>query len=120
PYVPALLQLNWRHNWDYSGGMITDWGAHHLDIVQWALGQDAAGPVRIENIQADLPPQSEIYNTPTHYAFDAVYADGTRVSVSDRHTNGILFEGEDGKSIFVSRDKLQFNPVELRRERIRP
>lgn len=120
PYIPALLQLNWRHNWDFSGGMITDWGAHHLDIVQWALGQDAGGPVRIENIQADLPPQTEIYNTPAHYAFDAVYADGTRVSVSDRNPNGILFEGEDGKSIFVSRDKLQFNPVELRQEKIRP
>jgi predicted dehydrogenase len=120
PYVPALLQLNWRHNWDYSGGMISDWGAHHLDIVQWALDQDSSGPVRIENIQADLPPQSEIYNTPAHYAFDAVYADGTRVSISDKNPNGIRFEGEDGKAIFVSREKLQFTPGELRREKIRP
>lgn len=120
PYIPALLQLNWRHNWDYSGGMITDWGAHHLDIVQWALDQDAGGPVRIETKDVDLPPQSEIYNTPTHFAFDAVYADGTRVSVSDGNPNGIFFEGEGGKSIFVSREKLQFNPVELRQDKIRP
>jgi predicted dehydrogenase len=119
-YVPALLQLNWRHNWDYSGGMITDWGAHHLDIVQWALNQDASGPVRIENIRADLPPQTDLYNTPEHYDFDVVYADGTRVNVSDRHENGILFEGEDGKSIFVSREKLQFTPAEMRRDKIRP
>src|SRR5690606_32686457 len=51
PYTPALLQLNWRHNWDYSGGFVTDWGAHHLDILQWALGEDAGGPVRIENVK---------------------------------------------------------------------
>jgi predicted dehydrogenase len=120
PYIPALSQLNWRHNWDYSGGMITDWGAHHLDIVQWALDKDSSGPVAIENVVATLPPQSEIYNTPTNYNFDAVYADGTRVNVSDAHPNGILFEGEGGKSIFVSRDKLQFEPVELRQERIQP
>jgi predicted dehydrogenase len=120
PYIPALSQLNWRHNWDYSGGMITDWGAHHLDIVQWALDKDASGPVAIENIVATLPPQTEIYNTPTNYKFDAVYADGTRVSVSDANPNGILFEGEGGKSIFVSRDKLQFEPVALRLEKIRP
>jgi predicted dehydrogenase len=119
PYVPALLQLNWRHNWDFSGGTITDWGAHHLDIVQWALGQDATGPVAIENIDAHLPLQSDVYNTPEHYEFDAVYADGTRVNVSDAHPNGILFEGENGKSIFVSRGKLQFTPDAMRQEKIR-
>ena len=120
PYIPALLQLNWRHNWDYSGGMITDWGAHHLDIVQWALDQDKSGPVRIENVRADLPPQTDIYNTPTHYSFDAVYANGTRVNVSDENPTGILFEGDDGKSIFVSRDRVEFKPNELRAEKIRP
>ena len=120
PYTPALLQLNWRHNWDYSGGMITDWGAHHLDIVQWALNQDAGGPVRIEIASADLPPPTALYNTAAHFTFDAVYADGTRVNVSDSHPNGILFEGEGGKSIFVGRDKLEFTPGDLRRQKIRP
>jgi predicted dehydrogenase len=120
PYTPALLQLNWRHNWDYSGGMITDWGAHHIDIVQWALNQDAGGPVLIENVQAELPPQTDLYNTPPHYKFDVVYGDGTRMSVSDTNPNGILFEGENGKSIFVSRDTIQINPTELRAEKIRP
>ena len=120
PYIPALLQLNWRHNWDYSGGMITDWGAHHLDIVQWALNQDAGGPSRIEITHADLPPPTALYNTASHFTFDAVYADGTRVNISDANPNGILFEGEGGKSILVSRDQLLFTPGEMRRERIRP
>jgi predicted dehydrogenase len=118
-YVPALLQVNWRHNWDYSGGMITDWGAHHLDIVQWAMNHDTSGPVAIENVVAELPPQTELYNTAPNFAFDAVYGDGTRVSVSNKHPNGILFEGENGKSIFVSRGKLQFTPDQLRLDKIR-
>lgn len=119
PYAPALLQLNWRHNWDFSGGMITDWGAHHLDIVQWALDMDNSGPIAIENVVATLPPQTDLYNTPPNYAFDIVYANGLRVSVSDKHPEGIRFDGENGKSIFVKRDRLVFTPDTLAQEKIR-
>ncbi len=118
-YVPALLQLNWRHNWDFSGGMITDWGAHHLDIVQWALDMDNSGPIAIENVKATLPPQTDLYNTPPEYAFEIVYANGVRVSVSNKHAEGIRFDGEGGKSLFVKRDKLEFKPDTLRTEKIR-
>ncbi len=118
-YVPALQQLNWRHNWDFSGGMITDWGAHHIDIVQWALGMDDSGPVRIEHVTATLPPPTDLYNVPTDFAFDVVYANGVRVSVSNKHPEGIRFNGEGGKSIFVKRDKLEFKPESLRQDKIR-
>jgi predicted dehydrogenase len=117
-YVPALLQLNWRHNYDFSGGLITDWGAHHLDIVQWALGTDDSGPVRIENVRANLPPPTELYNTATDFWFDVVYATGVRVSVSNKNRNGILFTGEDDKTIFVSRGILEMKPEELRAQKI--
>lgn len=119
-YVPALLQLNWRHNWDFAGGYVTDWGAHHLDILQWALGMDATGPVRIENVTADLPPQTDIYNTPTAFSFDVVYASGVRATVSNQNRNGLLFEGDEGKSIFVARGILEMTPDELRRQKIEP
>lgn len=118
PYVPALLQLNWRHNWDYSGGFVTDWGAHHLDILQWAMGEDAGGPVRIENVKATLPAQTDVYNTPTAFSFDVVYANGVRANVSDSHRNGLHFEGEDGKAIFVGRGVLEMTPKELVRQKI--
>ncbi len=119
PYVPALFQLNWRHNYDFSGGMITDWGAHHLDIVQWALGMDASGPSRIEIRGVTQPDAAALYNTSTDFDFDVIYPGGVRVNVSNKHPNGILFEGEDGKTLFVNRDSLVTTPAELRRERIR-
>jgi hypothetical protein len=118
PYIPALQQMNWRHNFAFSGGMITDWGAHHLDIVQWALDMDSSGPARVEIRSAVLPPADAVYNTVPEYDFDVIYANGVRVNVSDKHPNGILFEGEDGRTIFVSRDRIETTPEELRRQRI--
>ena len=122
-YRPAMLPLNWRHNWDYSGGMITDWGAHHIDIVQWALGMDESGPVKLENIRGSLPDQKSLWNTPDRYHFDAVYADGTRVTVADteevKKGTGITFEGEDGKSIFVKRGTIKFEPREIAKDKIK-
>lgn len=117
-YAPAILQLNWRHNYDFSGGYITDWGAHHLDIVQWALGADASGPVAIENVVATLPPPTALYNTASDFNFDVVYANGVRVNVSNQHPNGIFFEGADGKSIFVTRGRIEMSPKELVRQKI--
>lgn len=119
PYVPALFQLNWRHNYAFSGGMVTDWGAHHLDIVQWALGMDGAGPTRVEIRQVTLPAETELYNTATDFEFDVIYPGGVRVNVANRHPNGIRFEGEGGRSIFVNRDIIETTPKELRREKIK-
>ncbi len=119
PYAPALMPLNWRHNWDYSGGSVTDWGAHHFDIVQWALGMDESGPVAVENVVAKLPPQTDLYNTPTSYSFEVVYANGVRVFVSSATEEGIRFEGEDDKSIFVKRGKIEIKPESLRQQKLR-
>ena len=120
-YRPALLPLQWRHLYDYSGGMVTDFAAHHIDIVQWALGMDDSGPVKFENIKGTLPAADELYNTATGFHFECVYADGTRMTVDDDRssTGEILFEGEDGKSILVTRDALTMTPSELRREKIK-
>jgi len=119
-YSPAILQLNWRHNYDFSGGMITDWGAHHMDIAQWAMDMDTSGPVAIENIKGELPPKGNLYNTATAYHFEAVYASGTRMIVDSSFREGIEFIGEAGKKLFVKRDLIEFTPQELRTEQIKP
>lgn len=119
-YSPAILQLNWRHNYDFSGGMITDWGAHHMDIAQWALDMDTSGPVAIENIKGELPAKGELYNTATAFHFEAVYATGTRMIVDSTFREGIEFIGDNGKKIFVKRDLIEFTPQELRSEQIKP
>jgi predicted dehydrogenase len=47
PRGPSTTFPNWRKTREYGGGMITDWGAHHIDIAQWGLGVDGSGPVQI-------------------------------------------------------------------------
>lgn len=119
PFIPAIhLPMTWRWNLDYSGGMITDWGAHHLDIMQWALGKDESGPVAVENLKSDIPPYESLFNTAGHYSFEVVYEDGTRAFVSDQFPNGVRFVGEGGKEIFVTRGKLEMKPEALIREKI--
>jgi predicted dehydrogenase len=121
-YRPALLPLNWRHNYDYSGGMITDWGAHHVDISQWAMGMDESGPELIEINYADLPAATDIYNTTPRFSFTCTYKSGVKMTVQDNEggDNGITFAGDNGKSIFVKRGSITMDPPELRRERIQP
>lgn len=116
PFCPARLHSNWRWFYDYSGGNITDFGAHHLDIVQWALGQDESGPVEFSNLQATWPEPGSLYNTPPAFSFDYRYADGTLVQVANQMDfgSGIAFEGEFG-SITCVRGGLRIEPLELRK-----
>ena len=116
PYCPARLHSNWRWIYDYSGGNITDFGAHHLDIVQWALDTERSGPVLFDNFKAEWPPKDGLYNTPPTYSFECEYANGVRLKVADRMDfgSGICFEGDLGK-ITITRGGMKIEPGELRR-----
>ena len=103
----------WRWNSRTGGGMITDWGAHHLDILQWALGMDSSGPVAIENMTHDRDPNDRIFDWAANYSFDVVYASGFRAHVSNKFPNGLRFHGEKG-DLFVSRGHLD-KPEHLRK-----
>ncbi len=99
----------WRHIRDYSGGMMTDWGAHHFDIAQWGMGADDTGPLEI------VPPKRvpDVRETPDPEKGETLtykYASG--VTMFHGGANGVLFTGTDGK-VEVNRGYLKTWPDEL-------
>jgi predicted dehydrogenase len=106
--------------YEYSGGKMTDWGAHHVDCACWALGLDKTGPnsVRVEFCEHPVPFEKgyptldDRYNTATGFRVVNVFDDaGVELTIRHDTDNGILFEGDKGR-IFVSRGKLAGKPVE--------
>lgn len=95
PYCEARCHWNFRWNLDYSGGMLTDWGAHLIDIAQWANNTELTGPVEVEGT-GQWPPRTELYNTATQWDLWYTYANGVRLNVVSK-TPGIFFEGTDGR-----------------------
>jgi predicted dehydrogenase len=88
PYHQRIHPIGFREWHDYSGGGMTDWGAHHFDLAQWALGQDASGPVAV------LPPDGKGRRWLTFQ-----YADGTLLYHSSFNINdGVIFVGTEGKA----------------------
>jgi hypothetical protein len=96
---------NWRNYREYSGGMMTDWGAHHFDIAQWGLGMDESGPVEI------IPPEDPKATKGVRY----IYANGVEVVHSD--SGGVLFIGTEGK-ILVNRGVFKPDPETIAKEPI--
>lgn len=94
-YCPARVGVNFRWNFDYSGGQVTDWGAHHIDIAHWGMGMDLSGPVAIRNPVAKFASHA-VYNTATEFSFEAIYENGVRMIVTSGEKMGVRFEGSDG------------------------
>ena len=118
--------------YDYSGGKMTDWGAHHLDIAQWCLGMDGSGPTAVEALEAAEPHKGgDGYNCHPTFKVKYTYANGAEVIAMDGRgskvkglvtkdgtprkgrdgkemtelsgdENGVLVQGENG-TVFVSR-----------------
>lgn len=110
PYTPERCHYTFRYWYEYAGGEITDTGAHHLDIAQWALGVQQTGPIAI-SAQARLPDVPQGYNVPLEYRVVLKYAHGCEIELLDQGRSGILFTGDDGR-IFVSRGAITGAPVE--------
>lgn len=117
PYDPNRCHWNFRWIYDYSGGQVTDWGAHHVDIAQWGLGREESGPVEVRG-RAVFPAEG-IWNTPMDYEFDLVYDDGIVINASNKHPQGIRFIGDRGE-VFVNRQKIEATPETLLREEFGP
>ncbi|WP_026768347.1 Gfo/Idh/MocA family protein [Asinibacterium sp. OR53] len=103
PPVTKDVYPNWRNYREFGGGMVTDWGAHMFDIVQWALDMDQSGPVEVI-----APDGGE------HPFLTYKYAGGiTMTHEKWEWNNAIHFIGTEGE-IKVQRGKLETNPASLK------
>lgn len=113
-YVPERCHRTFRFWYDYSGGTMTDWGAHHNDIAYWAIG--ILAPRTVESRILNEPIAGG-YDTFAEYEVNYTYANGVKLDIlttkddsiygakvnADGQRNGIRFEGTDGW-IWVNRD----------------
>jgi predicted dehydrogenase len=128
-YVPERCHYTFRHWYDYSGGTMTDWGAHHNDIALWAMGLDRSGPVSVEGTRlADPVPGG--YTAVPDFRVAYTYGNGVEHTCFSRAgaaptpgpgvtgaqvTNGVRFIGTDGW-IFVNRLRLEASDPDLLRQ----
>ena len=115
---------NFRWWYEYSGGKMTDWGAHHVDIALWAAAPGEIGDVEIEPLEVvheppltdGMPSNADHYNTAATFRVRCMLSNGVELVIRDTapdlgFENGILFEGDEGR-YFVNRGKLTGKPVE--------
>ncbi len=110
PYIKERCHYTFRWWYEYSGGQMTDWGAHHLDIAQWGMGTQHTGPVEIDG-RASFPHIPNGYNVAIDFEVRYVYANGLVMEVKDHGRNGVMFEGDGGR-IFVNRGTVAGKPVD--------
>lgn len=126
PYVKERCHTTFRYWYCYSGGTMTDWGAHHLDIAYWGIGQLASKT-------AEGKPNADLvaggYTAYSDYDVIHTYADGTVLEIKVTHDddgfggiinpagqrNGINFEGENGW-LWVNRQGFKASDQELLRK----
>ncbi|MGH2270596.1 Gfo/Idh/MocA family protein [Anaerohalosphaeraceae bacterium U12dextr] len=113
---------DWRWIMDYSGGQLTDWAGHHIDIAHWGLGLDESGPVTIEG-QGKYH-TTGVYDTPYAYSFECEYATGVKIRVANASAlpkgMGTVWYGDQGW-IHVDRgDRLDASDPKILQEKIGP
>jgi predicted dehydrogenase len=77
----GVSHWDWRWILDYSGGQLTDWAGHHIDIANWGAGLEHTGPVEISG--AGVYPVDGIFNVPVEYDFLCKYANGIEMRVAN-------------------------------------
>lgn len=119
--VPLYSNCHYSfRNWhEYSGGKLTDWGAHHVDIACWAIGATDTGPSKITPVEYTLPVDykdgfpvvGDRYNAATKFKIRAAMPNDVEMIITSEGDNGILFEGTEGR-FFVNRGKITGKPVD--------
>jgi predicted dehydrogenase len=122
-YMKERCHSTFRWWWDYSGGPVTDWGAHHNDIARWAIGLD--GPTEVQ-ARALVEPIPGGYTTPPEFEATLTWANGVKQVVKttvddspfgvalkkDGQRNGVRFDGTNGW-IWVNRTTIEASNPEM-------
>lgn len=116
----SRCHYEFRWWYEYSGGKMTDWGAHHVDIASWAIGMDKSGPLSLEGtsthpveLKNGIPTRDDEYNTATEFDVTVMCPGGIEMHIVSKSPdgNGILFEGTKGR-FHVSRGAMKGAVVE--------
>jgi predicted dehydrogenase len=113
PYNVKRVHYNFRFFWDYSGGQMTNWGAHHIDIAHWGMGMDASGPLSIEGKGTFHPKGWHEVTESCHITYE--YPGGVTMIVGQAKKDvpsGTTFIGSKGR-IHVNRGKLSSTPGDI-------
>jgi predicted dehydrogenase len=102
PYMELRVhpqeRLEGRPGWitteDFGLGMITNWGAHHVDIAQWAMGQELGGPLTVEAHAKFM--QNDAWTVHTTYHVEMLYPKNVQVVMDNNFETGLRFEGDEG------------------------
>jgi predicted dehydrogenase len=112
-YNEKRVHYNFRFWWDYSGGQMTNFGAHHLDIAQWALDMDNSGPISTEGTATFHP--EKLHEVTETFRITHTYANGVKLIAGQQQKDiptGCTFIGDNGK-IFVTRRKITADPADI-------
>lgn len=124
-YVRERTHVTFRYWWEYSGGTMTDWGAHHNDIALWGMGLERSGPISIAaKPLVEMIPEG--FTAYSQYAVECAYANGVTHTCHSTTANawngavvdaqgqqhGVKFEGSDGW-IWVTRGKIEASDPEF-------
>lgn len=90
----------WLRCEQFGAGMITGWGAHHVDSAHWGMNTEYTGPVEIWGT-AEFPTHG-LWDVHGKFLTHAIYANGVTMDISGDFPNGIKFYGTKGW-IFVTR-----------------
>jgi len=121
PYAELAVHYRWHFIYDTGSGQLTNWGAHMLDIAQWANDSQRTGPVEI--VGKGIFPTEGLFETPLHYDIKYTYDNGVVLYLTTCRPGGpetgVRFEGSDGW-LFVSRERILANPPSILKSIIGP
>jgi len=123
PYSPGRCHWNFRWVSDYSGGQLTDWAGHHVDIAHWAMNTERSAPRFIQG-RAKFPEVKDgLYDTAEQYWIEAEYDEGFTMIIADQQQQpkgmGVHFIGEKGW-IHVNRQGVWASDPDILKSKIGP